>query len=284
LQPLANKTDYSIEQQLKTTAIDSLDAELLLSSVLNKDRSYFRTWPEKQLSPEQVEQYQALLAQRAQGVPIAYILGEQEFWSIPLKVNNSVLIPRGDTERLVELSLVACKNLKQPKILELGTGSGAIAIALSQELIKQEAKITAIDFSIDALAIAESNAQQWQKVPIKFIQSNWYQALDDQRYDVIVTNPPYIEANNPHLLDDIRYEPQQALVSGKDGLDDIRIIIAQSALHLNEQGVLLIEHGFDQALAVQALFKKHHFSDVKTYQDYAGLARVTSGKHYAKTL
>lgn len=288
MQPLANKTshDLSIEQQLKhgiaslypITCSSQLDAELLLASILGKDRSYFKTWPEKLLTEQQVTQYHAFLAQRIKGIPIAYILGEQEFWSIPLKVTEAVLIPRADTERLVELSLLACEKFDNPKILELGTGSGAIAIALSNELMSQAVEITAIDYSSDALDIAQYNAKQWQKILIHFIQSNWYQALDKQRYDVIISNPPYIEENDPHLLDDIRYEPQRALVSGKEGLDDIRVIIKGACSHLNPQGELLIEHGFEQANAVQELFQQHNFTEIKTYQDYAGLDRVTVGK------
>ncbi|MCK5726142.1 MAG: peptide chain release factor N(5)-glutamine methyltransferase [Thiotrichaceae bacterium] len=270
------KTSATLLQLISSSA--SLDAELLLAKVLDKDRSYFRTWPERLLSDAETKQYGTLIESRCKGIPIAYILGEQEFWSMPLKVTKDVLIPRADTERLVELSLIASKNFEQPQILELGTGSGAISIALSHELVTKKAVITAIDISPAALSIAQDNAKQWQKHPIQFIQSDWYQALDQQYFDLIISNPPYIEQNDPHLLNDIRHEPQQALVSGDDGLDAIRTIVSEAPQYLNPQGYLLLEHGFQQAKKVQAIMQGYGLTQIETYQDYAGLDRVTLGR------
>ncbi len=251
-----------------------LDAQLLLADILKKDRSYLMAWPEVIPNQQETELFQSYLLQRKEEIPVAYILGYKEFWSMPFKVTPDVLIPRPETELLVEQVLEATSHLSKPKILELGTGSGAIAIALGKELPK--ANITATDLSEPALRIATENAHNLRIDNIHFLQSDWFVNIEGM-FDVIVSNPPYIENEDPHLTKEIRHEPKQALVSGKDGLDAIKIIINAATDHLNKDGMLFIEHGYNQGINVCTLMQQSGFTSCKTIKDLSANDRVTLG-------
>lgn len=255
-----------------------LDTELLLCNILKKDRSFLRAWPEHELNQQQHDLFLQLLELRLQGKPIAHILGERGFWSLDLKVTPDTLIPRPDTERLVELALDIIPENAQWNILDLGTGTGAIALSLAKENLT--CSITATDQSSAALEVAKENAKRNQISNMTFIQSNWFNELENQQFEMIVTNPPYIEESDPHLKQgDVRFEPLSALTSGADGLDDIRTIIESSKDYLRKNGVLLIEHGYDQANAVCELLKASNFTQVTDYNDDNGNPRVAMG-HY----
>jgi release factor glutamine methyltransferase len=245
-----------------------LDAEVLLCHVLGVTRSYLYAWSDKIITTNQYNKFQQLLEHRIKGVPIAYILGNKEFWSLNLQVSENTLIPRPETELLVELVLARLDIDSQAKVIDLGTGSGAIALAIAKERVN--CNVIATDKSTTALAIAKKNAKNLGLERVKFLQNDWLNNLGVA--DIIVSNPPYIAAAYPHLS---QHEPRTALVSGNDGLSDIRTIIAQAPKHLTKGGCLLLEHGYDQAAAVRGLLKK--FQSVETYQDLAGLDRVTVG-------
>ncbi len=264
-----------IQADLPNSDTPRLDAEVLLYHVLGVRRSHLYAWPEKLLTTRQYEQFQALLARRAQGEPIAYLTGHQEFWSMDLQVNENTLIPRPETELLVELAIARISEKAQ--IIDLGTGSGAIALAIAKEC--QQCSILATDYSPTALKVAQYNAKKLGIDKIKFVQSNWYSNIENVKANIIVSNPPYIESSDKHLNQgDVRYEPRTALIAGKDGLTDIRQIIAQASKYLVKKGWLLLEHGYNQAETVQALFKQHDYKTVKTYKDLAGKPRVTLGR------
>lgn len=251
-----------------------LDLELLLCHVLGQSRSYLFTWPERQLNTEQQAQFLDLLKEREHGRPIAHILGHRGFWSLELEVNDSTLIPRPDTEILVEAALDKC--FSDASVLDLGTGTGAIALAIASERLDIE--VQAIDFSNSAIALAERNRLKNGINNTRMYQSSWFDAVSGC-FDLIVSNPPYIEADDPHLSQgDVRFEPRSALVSGKDGLDDIRQICLQSPSYLFEGGWLMLEHGWHQADSVSALFHAARFSQVETLKDIAGNDRITIGQ------
>lgn len=266
----------AIKQLEPVSDSSRLDSELLLCSALKKERSFLRAWPEHELTPLQLDSFQQLLNERIQGKPIAHILGEHGFWSLNLNVTSDTLIPRPDTERLVELALEIIPEKAEWKILDLGTGTGAIALSLAKE--KPACFITATDQSGAALDIAKQNAEKNQIKNIAFIQSNWFAEIDNQQFNMIVSNPPYIKENDPHLNQgDVRFEPLSALTSGIDGLDAIRTIIKNSQQHLTKDGVLLIEHAYDQADAVCNLLKTANFSQVSDFKDDNGNPRVAIG-------
>ena len=253
-----------------------LDIELLLCSILKKERTFLHAWPEHELTQEQLKNFKQQLEQRLQGKPIAHILGERGFWSLNLKVTKDTLIPRPDTERLVELTLERTPEKSQWKILDLGTGTGAIALSLAKE--RSTCSITATDQSVAALNIAKQNAANNKISNIEFIQSNWFSKLGNQQFNIIVTNPPYIRNNDPHLQQgDVRFEPLSALAAGEDGLDDIRNIIKGCKNYLDDEGVLLIEHGYDQADEVCELLSNAGFINVSNFKDYNGNPRVSVG-------
>ncbi len=254
-----------------------LDSELLLASVLDKPRSYLFTWPEQSLTTEQETRFQALLDRRIKGEPLAYILGNREFWSMPLRVSPGTLIPRADTELLVEQALKQLPEHEARHILDLGTGSGAIALAIACE--RPNSSVVATDQSEAALTMARENASLHDIGNIEFIHGEWFSPFPDTtRFDLIVSNPPYIAEDDPHLLQgDLPSEPRSALVSGPDGLDDIRTIISLAPEHLVRGGWLMLEHGYDQAEAVKGLFQDAGFIDVTTIRDLAGQDRVTQG-------
>ncbi|HEX7046758.1 MAG TPA: peptide chain release factor N(5)-glutamine methyltransferase [Gammaproteobacteria bacterium] len=253
-----------------------LDAELLLARAIDRPRSHLRAWPENRPDAEQAAQFEALLSRRIAGEPMAYILGEREFWSLRLAVSPDTLIPRPDTEILVETALEKIPRDSPCRVLDLGTGTGAIALALKQE--RPLAELHASDASTAALAIARGNAEA-HKLDIHFHAGDWWAPFSDQTFDVIVSNPPYIAANDAHLDNgDVRFEPRTALASGADGLDDIRKIIAGARHHLAPCGWLLLEHGHDQAQAVGELLTNAGFEDIGCRKDFSGNDRVSLGK------
>ncbi|OWL90745.1 peptide chain release factor N(5)-glutamine methyltransferase [Halopseudomonas aestusnigri] len=253
-----------------------LDAELLLCHAIGKPRTYLRTWPERRPDAEQLRRFEQLLSQRRSGVPIAYLLGEQGFWSLQLEVSNRTLIPRPDTERLVEVALELGPQ-GHAEVLDLGTGTGAIALALAVE--RPDWQVTGVDRVAEAVALARRNAERLQIGNACFEQSDWFTALAGRCFDLIVSNPPYIAADDPHLQQgDVRFEPDSALVSGADGLDDIRTLVQLAPAHLQATGWLLFEHGWQQADAVAQLLRDRGFEQVQSWRDLGGQQRVTGGQ------
>lgn len=253
-----------------------LDSELLLAFILKKPRSYLYAWEDEKISDKNQSEFKRLLARRIKGEPIAHILGERGFWSLDLKVTADTLIPRPDTERLVELALDIIPQQAKWKILDMGTGTGAIALSLAKE--RPDCFVTATDQSLAALDVAKQNAQRNKISNIEFLQSDWFTKLESRQFDMIVSNPPYICNNDPHLQQgDVRFEPLSALTAGEDGLNAIRTIIKNSYQHLGHGAVLLLEHGYDQADAVCNLLKQANFSLVHNLQDYGGNPRVSIG-------
>lgn len=273
----------SLRQQLIQRFADSdsaaLDADCLLCAVLSCTRTFLRTWPEQALTPEQVEQLEQLAIRREQGEPVAYILGVREFWSLPIQVSPATLIPRPDTECLVEWALSLLPERGQGlKALDLGTGTGAIALALKSEC--PGLTMWALEREPAALELARRNAARLG-FSVKFLASNWFSALNEQNFQLIVSNPPYIDAADPHLAQgDVRFEPLTALVAEEDGLADIRQLIDQAPEYLAEGGWLLLEHGWQQAQAVRELLLARGFHAVMTRQDLGGQDRVSGGQWF----
>lgn len=256
-----------------------LESELLLAQVLKQDRTWLHTWPETKLTPQQEQQFWQLFQRRVNGEPIAQLLGRQGFWSLELKVTPATLIPRPATERLVELALTWIPPRVHWRIADLGTGSGAIALALASE--RPNSEIIATDVSAAALAVARTNAQELGLSNVTFLEGDWLAPLQTlPPFQMIVSNPPYICRTDPHLLQgDVRFEPPTALVAGDDGLDAIRTLVTSARQHLTPGGWLLLEHGYDQAAAVIDLLHAAGFEEVRDYRDLAGQPRVAAGKN-----
>lgn len=254
-----------------------LEVQILLCRALNQPRSYLAGHDRDPLLPEQAAAFLALFERRCKGEPIAYILGEREFFSLNFKVTPDVLIPRPETELLVELALERLPSGLPCKILDLGTGSGAVAIAVAHH--RPKAMVLAVDQSAAALGIARENALRLGAGNLHCAQSDWYATLAGEKFDLIVSNPPYIAAANPHLAQgDLRFEPAGALAAGSDGFDDIRVIVQHASAHLNPSGWLLFEHGYDQAEACRQLLMQAGFSLVSSSNDLAGIPRVSYGQ------
>ena len=262
--------------QLPDSPTERLDAELLLAAAIGKSRSYLHTWPERIVSSEAAQTFASYLARRRGGEPVAYILGQQGFWKLDLEVAPHTLIPRPDTELLVETALERVPA-SPARVLDLGTGTGAIALALASECPAWQ--VTAVDRIDEAVALAERNRQRLRLENVQVRTSHWFDSLAGEHFDLILSNPPYIAAEDPHLVaGDVRFEPSSALVAGADGLDDLRTIIAQAPDHLLPGGWLLLEHGFDQAAAVRALLAERGFADVESRRDLGGHERISLGR------
>lgn len=255
-----------------------LDAEILLAHLLMQPRTYLYAYSDTLLTQVQYQNFLQLIEQRKQGTPIAYLTGVREFWSFALKVCDATLIPRPETELLVELALGMLADKPQAHILDLGTGSGAIALALASE--RPAWQITACDLSEAALQIAEENAARLGLANIYFYHSDWFDKItSDLAFDAIIANPPYIAANDPHLREgDLRFEPQMALVSGDEGLSDLKHIIKHSIARLKPGGLLLVEHGFEQKATVVSMLNEHGYEQIQSWQDWQGNDRVSGAK------
>ncbi len=255
----------------------ALDAQVMLCFVLNCNSAHLAAWPEKQLTAEQANQFLALVAQRQQGIPVAHLTGQREFWSLNFRVNNSTLIPRPETETLVEFILDNFGDRPSVKLLDMGTGTGAIAIAIASE--KNNWKIVACDNSAEAIALAIENGAQHSTNNVSLVQSDWFSNISEHDFDIIVSNPPYIASDDPHLQQgDVRFEPHSALTAGISGMDDIEHICAHAKDYLSAQGSLIIEHGYDQQQQVADCFARHGYTDLQQSNDLSGHTRMTAGK------
>jgi release factor glutamine methyltransferase len=282
----------TIHQLLKKSTLDKVDAKALLAHLINKHLN----WPKSamisrdtdELPQPLLEEWAALEKLRAEGHPVAYLIGKKEFFSIELKVTPGVLIPRPETELLVELAIdfIQASEKKLPKILDLGTGSGAIGLALAKNL--PNSQVTCVDISAEALKIAQENAHLLNLNSVKFLQSNWFDDLatalpvEEYLFDVIVSNPPYIRHDDIHLSQgDLRFEPVSALTDDHDGLMAYRSIFKEAATFLNTDGLILVEHGFDQSKEVCELLQEQNYINIKAHQDLAGIWRAASANRAA---
>jgi release factor glutamine methyltransferase len=274
--------DVSIRQYLEDgTAIlrgvsDSprLEAELLLGLVLRKPRSFLHTWPEQRLDEPQAAHYETLLRRRFAGEPIAYMTGIREFWSMPLKVTPQVLIPRPETELLVEKALLRLPVDEDLRVLDLGTGSGAVSLAIAKE--RPRATVIGVDVSLTALEVARLNARLQKLDNVEFRESDWFDAVRGEKFSIVVGNPPYVADDDPHLgRGDARFEPRLALDAGPGGMDCFRAIVDRAHNYIVRQGWLLLEHGPTQHLPLRRLLEAQHYHDITIHKDAAGHDRIT---------
>jgi len=288
IQSLLTQDKAALEAALELDSGSArIEAQCLLQAVLQVNRAYLLTHPEQILGAEQQAHYAALLERRLRGEPLAYILGEREFFGLNFKVTPATLIPRPDTELLVELALQRIpkplpaspcqgRSVDKYRVLDLGTGSGAIALSIAH--VRPNIEVTAVDASQEALEVARENARRLDIGNVRLLRSDWFAALADERFDLIVSNPPYIADGDAHLVQgDLRFEPCAALASGADGLDDIRRIVAGAKEHLHPGGWLLFEHGYDQAGRVRELLGAAGYTEVFSARDLAGIERVSGG-------
>lgn len=280
IQSLLTQDKSALESAL---ALDSptarIEVRMLLQHVLQVSRAFLIAHPDTELNAEQRAVYTALLERRLAGEPLAYILGEREFFGLNFIVSPATLIPRPDTELLVTEALqrLPAQSTAQTRVLDLGTGSGAIALSLAHT--RPDLAVTAVDASAAALAIAQKNAARLHCNHVRLLQSDWFSALNNAQFDLIVSNPPYIEETDTHLQQgDLRFEPRSALAAGGDGLDDLRHIIANARTHLRPGGWLLLEHGYDQAPRVRELLAKAGYTDIYSARDLGGIERVSGGR------
>ncbi|WP_227367922.1 peptide chain release factor N(5)-glutamine methyltransferase [Halomonas sp. M20] len=259
------------------SATPRLDAEVLLGHVLGRDRTWLYTWSDRKVEDAALTKFEALLDARIAGEPIAYLIGEREFWGLRLQTHAASLIPRPDTECLVEAALFRATE-KHGRALDLGTGSGAIALAFASE--RRGWQVTGVDRIADALALAQANAERLDILNVEFIESDWFSALADQRFELILANPPYLAPDDPHLEQgDVRFEPRSALVAAENGLADLRHLIVTAGTHLEPQGWLLLEHGWTQGEAVGEALCEAGYTEVATLADLAGQPRVSLGRY-----
>ena len=258
------------------SGLPPLEARMLLERVLGKASAWLIAHADEAASAEAEQAFAALAERRHQGEPIAYILGKREFYGLDFQVARAVLIPRAETELLVDLALARIAADAAVRVLDLGTGSGAIAVALAKR--RPQARVTAVDVDYAALAVARANASR-HGVRVRFFCGDWFGALSGESFDLIVSNPPYVAAADPHLaMGDLRFEPQRALVGGADGLDGIRAIVAKAGAHLRPGAGLLFEHGYDQAEVCRALLEAQRYREVQSWPDLAGIPRVSGGR------
>ena len=267
-------SDLSVKLS-KVSSSPDLDSEILLMKALRVSRAYLYTYNEKVISESKIKLLEELLNRRMNKEPIAYILGKKEFWSRDFYINQHTLIPRPESEMLVELVIQANARKKISSILELGTGSGCISVSLAKEL--SHSQIVSTDICAKALEVANKNAQHYGVNNISFIKSDWFNKLDNQKFDCIVSNPPYIREDDPYLSE-LTFEPSKALVSGDDGLEAIEIISSNAAEYLSPEGKIFIEHGKDQKKEIQKIFELNNWRDIICHRDYGGLPRITTAK------
>ena len=265
-------------QLYQTSDTPRIDAEILLQHVLDKGIAWLISYGDTTASAEHTKAFYHLVEQRHQGQPIAYLIGYRDFWTLSLEVNEHVLIPRPDTETLIEAALDCLDNNAAPTLLDLGTGSGAIALTLAKE--RPQANVIAAEYQAQAIEVAKRNALKNNVSNVEFIQSDWFESIDqDSKFDLIASNPPYIEPNDEHLKQgDLRFEPITALTASENGLADLRVIIQNSGRYLKPQGFLIVEHGYNQADKVRELFENNNFIDIELHKDINDLPRCTIGK------
>lgn len=257
--------------------LDRADSEALLLHALGRDRAWLFAHGRDPVAPGVAEHFRTLVRRRGDGEPVAYLTGRRGFWTLDLAVSPATLIPRPETERLVELALERVDAAAGRSIVDLGTGSGAIALALASE--RPQARVVAVDASAEALAVAQANAIAHGLAHVQFRRGSWLAPLAGERYDLIASNPPYIATDDPHLSQgDLRFEPRSALAAGGDGLDDVRAIVQAAPAHLLPGGWLLLEHGLDQGTAVAELLRARGFEAVETWQDLEARDRVSGGR------
>jgi release factor glutamine methyltransferase len=274
----------TISAALAQSGLVPLDAQVLLAHVLAKDRAWLVAHADDPLAGVDAAAFAALVQRRLHGEPVAYLTGIREFWGLPLAISPAVLIPRPETETLVEAALARLPAEREMRVLDLGTGSGAIALAIAHE--RPWARVLATDASADALAIARENARRLGIGNVQFAQADWYADLPaawrDLRFDLIASNPPYVAAGDPHLDEgDLRFEPDVALASGSDGLAALRTIVAGARLWLAPGGAIVVEHGYDQADRVRELLATAGFVEIAAIRDLAGIPRVAAGRFAA---
>ncbi|MFP6557820.1 peptide chain release factor N(5)-glutamine methyltransferase [Paraburkholderia sp. B3] len=280
---MKNESAVTADTLLRASPLPALEARILLMRVLGWRRTELITRGDEALDPARGDAYRALEARRARGEPIAQLVGAREFYGLDFEITPDVLIPRPETELLVETALAAIEGLARPRVLDLGTGSGAIAVAIASA--RPDARVWAVDRSAAALGVAARNAQRLLDArrpggAMTFVAANWYDALDPAlRFEAIVSNPPYIASGDPHLDEgDLRFEPRGALTDEADGLTALRAIVAGASAYLAPRGVLWMEHGYDQAEAVRALLEGQGFSEVRSEKDLAGIERISGGR------
>ena len=267
-------SDLSVKLS-KVSSSPELDSEILLMKALRVSRAYLYTYNEKVIPDSKKKLLEELVNRRMNKEPIAYILGKKEFWSRDFYINQHTLIPRPESEMLVELIIQANARKKISSILELGTGSGCISVSLAKEL--SHSQIVSTDICAKALKVANKNAQHYGVNNISFIKSDWFNKLDNQKFDCIVSNPPYIREDDPYLSE-LTFEPSKALVSGDDGLEAIEIISSNAAEYLSPEGKIFIEHGKDQKKEIQKIFELNNWRDIICHRDFGGLPRITTAK------
>ncbi len=276
IQQALQQAGHSLSEASPTAV---LDTQVLLSYVLQCNTAHLAAWPEKNLSEEQQAQYLQLIEQRKQGSPVAHLTKQREFWSLNFAVNDSTLIPRPETETLVEYILSKFDDKESLRLLDMGTGTGAIAISIASE--KPTWEIYASDLTEDVLALAKHNSEDHQTNNITFIQSNWFTDISHNNFDIIVSNPPYIASADLHLEQgDVRFEPESALISGETGMDDIEHLCSHAKSYLKDDGYLIVEHGYNQKQLVTECFAKNDFINIEQKQDLSGHTRMTAGEKF----